>query len=141
MLEQVSRPKAKKELKMAMPLKQTEVQYTGKNLISFLTEKMDISSTMLAALLQVTDRTLSNWQHDSYDDLDTPGKSRRLVTLYSVVVKALKSGLPETRIINFLQEPIEESNEESQTPLSYIVGDSDPKLFLEVVNHLIGRFL
>jgi hypothetical protein len=141
MLEQVSSPKGKKERKMAMPLRRSEVQHTGKDLIAYLTEKMGISSTMLSALLQVTDRTMSNWQHDSYDDLDTPGKSKSLVALYSVVVKALDLGLPEKSVINFLKEPIDDSNEESQSLLDYIVDDSESKMILEVVKPLIARFL
>jgi vacuolar-type H+-ATPase subunit E/Vma4 len=131
----------KRGFKMGMPLKTTSAEYTGENVIAHLTGTLHISNTMLAALLEVTERTLTNWRDQPYEELRVGSKSKRLIALYNFVSKAAKKRVPENLLINLLQEPVNEADEESKSVLFYIVNEPESKFFNEASNLLIDQFL
>ena len=126
---------------MGMPVRMPEEEFKGDSIISYLVEKLGVSNTMLAALLEVTERTVSNWRNESEEELRGNGKSQRLMALYAFVVKAEKKKVPQRLMINLLQEPIDESNEESNSPLFYIVNEPKGLFFGDAANLLIDKFL
>lgn len=80
-----------------------------------LANYLGITTSMLAALLQVTEQTLLSWNETSLDP-----KKNRIHTLVEVLDFAIKRGVPRQQLISFLHEPSESSNEESPSLLHRI---------------------
>ncbi len=111
----------------------------GSDLISNCKEKMGIKSTMLAALLGVTERTLSTWSEVSLAETQANGKILRLVTLNKVVEDAVRSEIKGKVILNLLNEPIPNDRDE-KTLLDYIVDDPGNPLLEVVIPMVIESF-
>jgi hypothetical protein len=126
---------------MGFPLKQPTEDYQGQGLIDYLTEALKVSPTMLAALLEVTERTLGNWKNESLANLRQSGKGARLVALYDFVAEATREKVPQNLLLNLLEEPVNPAAEESQSPLFYIVNDPTNALLRDATQLLIARFL
>jgi DNA-binding transcriptional regulator YiaG len=111
----------------------------GSDLISNCKDKMGIKTTMLAALLGVTERTLSTWSEVSLAETQASGKILRLVTLNRVVEDAVRSEIKGKVILNLLNEPIPNDRDE-RTLLDYIVDDPGNPLLEVVIPMLIESF-
>ena len=116
-----------------------DIRYTGRDLIDYCTETLVIRTTMLAALLNVTERTLSNWAECETEG-NYPGKFDRLKALYKVVCLAKKRGIDGTVILNVLNEPIP-GDDSSKTLLYYVVDEPTNKLIMVVAEQVIGSFI
>ncbi len=132
---------AKRRLKMGIPLQAPEEKFKGESIVSYLMDELHVSNTMLAALLEVTERTVANWRDQSTEDLRGNGKSQRLMALYDFVVSAEKKKVNQKLLINLLQEPINEEDAESKSPLYYIVNEPRGLFFGDAANLLIDKFL
>ena len=90
-------------------------------MIDFMRKALGISNTRLAALLGVSDRTLTEWRSKGVGDLRT--KARRLVRLCDVVAK-LQELAPQVPPLNVLEDgclPVADDEEiGSITLLSYV---------------------
>jgi DNA-binding transcriptional regulator YiaG len=111
----------------------------GSDLISNCKDKMGIKTTMLAALLGVTERTLSTWSEVSLAETQASGKILRLVTLNKVVEDAVQSEIKGKVILNLLNEPIP-NDREDKTLLEYIVDDPGNPLLKVVIPMVIESF-
>jgi len=111
----------------------------GSDLISNCKDKMGIKTTMLAALLGVTERTLSTWSEVSLAETQASGKILRLVTLNIVVEDAVRSEIKGKVILNLLNEPIPNDRDE-KTLLDYIVDDPGNPLLEVVIPMVIVSF-
>lgn len=116
--------------------------YTGESLVVYLTSTMGVSRTMVAALLDVTERTLSNWSSQSTEVLSTSGsKSKRLVALYDFIYKAEKLGVPNAAMVSLLQEPISQDEQRGNTPMFFIIEDPDNSCLKSTSDLIIKNFL
>lgn len=111
---------------------------TGRDLIEFITTMVGIKSTMVAALLNVTERTLNNWSKEKIDAF-TGNKSRRLLALYTCVKAANDAGITGKQIMNLLDEPIPGEPEEKSI-LYYVVDEPDNGLLATALNSVIKQF-
>jgi hypothetical protein len=129
--------------KMGLPQQKPKEQFKGEGVIDFLTSEMSISPTMLAALLEVTERTLDNWKRSSFDELKEKNKSQRLIALYDFVNKAKKKGVEKKLLLNLLREPLShEGGEEGPSALYFIVNEPTGQFFSGVGSTLlIDQFL
>ncbi len=117
-------------------------EFSGQTILNYLTDNMNISETMIAAILEVTERSLQNWKSLSYEELSsTDGKSRRLVALYDFIFLALQNKIPKPALINLLQEPINQENQASNTPLFYIIDEPASLIFNDTKKLIIDNFL
>lgn len=93
--------------------------------IDFLLETLSIKKTMLAALLEITERTLSNWE--SKDSIASmKNKELRLVAIYNIVHIAIENGVPKEYVLSMLGEPIDPND--NRPLLHFIVDDPNNDL-------------
>jgi hypothetical protein len=137
-----------KEKKGTEPMKQSSnaqkpvESFTGTSIINYLTETMGVSRTMVAALLDVTERTLLNWSTQSVDELSTSGsKSKRLVALYDFIIKAEKLKVPKSAMVSLLQDPIQPEDEHSNTPMYFIIEEPESSCLKSTGDLIIQNFL
>jgi hypothetical protein len=95
----------------------------GSEIIDFILSKTQIKSTMLAALLGITDRTLANWRHVQFDDIQMVNKIHRLWCFYLIVNEFVLNNVSGDSIIALLDEPIYPDNED--LTLMYLMNN-DP---------------
>lgn len=120
--------------------KQLDPNFTGETIINFLKESMGISETMVAALLDVTPRTLLNWRETSYEALKQSGKSQRLTAMYDFVFRATELKVPQSAMVSLLQEPLIEG-EGVSTPLSFIIDDPKNPCLTATKDLIIKNFI
>jgi len=138
--KEISKEQKRKLMKKAAVLKK-EAEFNGESIIDQLARDLDVSETMIAALLEVTERTLQNWKDQNYDELSGSGKSKRLIALFDFVHRASELKVPMSAMLNLLQEPIKPEDPESNTPLFFIVDDPDNKCFRGTQDLMIKNFL
>ena len=98
-------------------------QVTCNSLIIYLQETLDVSVSMLAALLNVTRQTLEVWRECSPDKPPQGDeKFKRLLKLHYFIKQAEVAGVHKDYLLNLLNEPITDA-ESSETILYYIVND------------------
>lgn len=134
--ETLKEQEKKKSMAAAQKL---DANFTGESITNFLKDNMGISETMVAALLDVTPRTLLNWRETSYEQLKASGKSQRLTAMYDFVFRATELGVPKSAMVSLLQEPLIES-EEANTPLSFIVYDPKNPCLAATTDLIIKNF-
>ena len=113
-------------------------QYTGRDLIDYCTTTMEIKPTMLAALLNVTERTLANWNESPLDS-NSSGKIARLNALADIIRVAEENGIKGKVILNLLNEPIP-GDKEQQTLMYYVVDEPENTLLMAVAVQVISSF-
>lgn len=134
--------KGKESMKRADSAAVVEDSFKGDFIIEYLAERMAVSETMIAALLEVTERTLQNWKSLDYQSLGLNNKSRRLVCLYDFVHHASELKVPASSMLPLLQEPITDNEAiVARTPLSCIVLEPDSKCFRATQELIIKQFL
>ena len=121
-----------------MGIRKISNEYRGKNLIYYCSRTMKISPTMLAGLLAVTERTLSNWGNASSEG-QSSCKITRLNALADIIRLAEKNGIKGKVILNLINEPIPEDKEQ-KTLLYYVVDDPQNKLLMTVAAQVINSF-
>ncbi len=121
-----------------MSAKQLARQFTGKDLIVHCTEILSIRPTMLAGLLDVTERTLTNWA-DLAEAIPNQGKFDRLRTLYAIVCLAQEAGIKGRVILNLLNESIPD-DQDQKSLLYYVVDEPNNKLVPAVASQVIASF-
>jgi hypothetical protein len=137
--KRVSKDQGEKKIGLSA-IKPTEtVQAEG--IIEYLEKALGVTSTMLAGLIQVTERTLTNWRARDLEELENNSKSKRLVDLYDFVKQAESFKVKKSLLLNLLHEPIDPKNEDSSSILYYIVHDPASKLLKETAPLIIKRFL
>lgn len=109
-----------------------------KDLIKICTEALNIKPTMLAGLLNVTERTLANWQETPIAN-EVQGKIDRLKTLYKIITIAEGAGIHGKIILNLLNEPIPGEDDEKSL-LHYVVDEPNNSLLTTVVQRVIASF-
>lgn len=94
---EVERPKDKK---MAKPANKTS-EFTGEKIIAYLMKTLGFKRRQtLAELLDVEDRTLSNWKNESYENLIK--QSARLRVVYDAVYAFEGAGIPQSAYLKLL---------------------------------------
>ncbi|MGH7240670.1 MAG: hypothetical protein ACREGB_00040, partial [Candidatus Saccharimonadales bacterium] len=88
--------------------------------VDYLKRILDVSDSMLAALISVTSQRLALWV-DGKDQENQ--KFPRLQTLYTAVDIAIRRGIPSDLIINMLQTPVN-GNEDTDVSLLYLITES-----------------
>jgi hypothetical protein len=121
-----------------MAVRKTAACYTGENYIVFCTTALGIKPTMLAGLLSVTERTLSNWAEMQITDV-SQGKIDRLKALYRIIHLADGEGIRGKLILNVLNEPIP-GVENDRSLLHYVVDEPNNKLLTTVVFKVLESF-
>lgn len=140
--ENLKERKGKEPMKKSSSAEKTQASFTGASIINYLAETMSVSKTMVAALLDVTERTLLNWSEQSFDELSKSGsKSKRLIALYDFIVKAEQLKVPKSAMIGLLQEVIEPEDEHSNTPMFFIIEEPENSCFKSMSNQIISNFL
>ncbi len=129
----------KKSVKMGLKKPSEEAQFGGDGLIIYLCKELKISETMLAALLDVTSRSLDNWKNSSYVDLS--GKAKRLRALYEFVTLATGKGVRSSELLSLLNETLDPQNQNGHSPLFYIVENPESSMFQDFSNLAINNFL
>ena len=140
-MESKGSSKEQKGKKMGHPLPKTPSVSEAQQVIDYLTETLGVAPTMLAGLLQVTERTLLNWRDKTLDELSENPKSRRLLDLDEFVRQAEKKNVRKRLMLNLLHEPIDPKNEESSSILHYIVRMPSSALLKETAPLIIEKFL
>ena len=135
----VNKSGKQKGKKMGIPAKKTEA-YLGQGMIDYLTGELMISKTMLSALLEITERTLSNWNDVAESELQESSKGKRLIALYDLVCRANKVGIRGKALLNLIQEPINPAEEDSGSLLYYINEEPGSRTLQEMVPLVIERF-
>ncbi len=140
--ENLNERKGKEPMKKSSSAEKPQESFTGASFIDYLTEHMAVSKTMVAALLDVTERTLLNWSSMSEDELSKTGsKSKRLIALYDFVVKAQHLKVPKSAMVSLLQEVIVPEDEHSNTPMFFIIEEPENSCFKSMSNQIISNFL
>lgn len=121
-----------------MGIEKLEERYTGESYVKYCTETLGIRPTMLAGLLNVTERTLINWASTEISE-KSQGKIDRLKTLYKILAIAQDEGLDGKIILNVLNEPIP-NEEDDKSLLHYVVDDPNNDLLKIVVLKVIELF-
>jgi hypothetical protein len=114
-------------------------KYTAQGYIDYCTETLNITPTMLAGLLNVTERTLGNWKDKPILEDENQDKMDRLKTIYKIISIAIKKGIKGRVILNFLNEPIPLDKEE-RSLLYYVVDDPNSTLVETVALQVIDSF-
>ena len=125
--------------KMGFPIPKQGEEYLAQGIIEYLEDALGVTRTMLAGLIEVTERTLSTWQSNSTGELE--GKAKRLLDLYEFVQQAQKMNVRKSLLLNLLHEPIDSKNEDSSSILYYIVHEPASRLLKETAPLIIKRFL
>jgi hypothetical protein len=110
----------------------------GRELTDYCLKTLQIRPTMLAGLLNITERTLTNWQEVS-DEQGRPNRFDRLRSLESVVRLASDAGVSGRVILNLINEPIPGDLCE-RSLLYYIVDEPNNGLLRSVALQLIDSF-
>ena len=140
--ESIKLQKDKELMKKSSSAQKPVANYTGESIVTYLAEAMGVSRTMVAALLDVTERTLLNWSTQSVDELSTSGsKSKRLVALYDFIVKAEKHKVPKSAMVSLLQDPIQPEDEHSNTPMYFIIEEPESSCLKSTGDLIIQNFL
>lgn len=106
----------------------------GRDVIESLMLALNINSTQLAGLLGVSVRTFTNWNKTLV--ASGRGKFLRLTILRSIVDEAIGSGLESQQVLNFLNHPIPE-DEENRALLYYIWEGREHKLISLIARRLL----
>lgn len=134
--------KGKEPMKKSSSAQKPQENFTGESIINYLAETMDVSKTMVAALLDVTERTLLNWSGQPSDKLSESGsKSKRLIALYEFIVEAEKLKVPRSAMVSLLQEPVDNKEIHGSTPLFFIIEDPSNSCFVATRELIIKNFL
>jgi DNA-binding transcriptional regulator YiaG len=114
----------------------------GCRMIEDLKTSLGVSETMLAALLDVTTRTLHEWKDKPFTK-NFPGKAKRLDVLWRFVDSAIKSGVEQKHLLALLNNPINPEDEESLSLRYYITCDPNPneKQLQELLRVVIRDYL
>ncbi len=140
--ESLKNQREKELLKKSSVAQKDVASFNGESIISYLSETMGVSRTMVAGLLDVTERTLSNWSSQSLGELSTSGsKSKRLVALYEFIVKAEKLRVPKSAMVSLLQDPIQPEDEHSNTPMYFIIEEPESSCLKSTGDLIIQNFL
>ena len=140
--ENLKERKGKEPMKKSSSAEKPQESFTGASIINYLAETMAVSKTMVAALLDVTERTLLNWSEQSFDDLSKSGsKSKRLIALYELINLAEKMKVPKSAMVSLIQEPINSSDVDGNTPLFFIIEDPSNQCFVTTRELIIKNFL
>jgi len=99
--------------------------YSGRDLIDFLTEHLELPQHMLAAQLRLTNRSLETYKFLTNNELRAGEYSKRLVAMYYVVLWAMAEGVMPGEFLSFLDEPYELDNDSSACLLSSIEYESE----------------
>lgn len=121
-----------------MGIKKLTEPYLGDRYVQYCTVALGIKPTMLAGLLSVTERTLSNWAEIQITD-DSQGKIDRLKTLYKIITIAEKEGMQGKIILNVLNEPIP-GEDGDKSLLHYVVDEPNNSLLAVVVRKVLDSF-
>ena len=113
-------------------------QFTGRDLVDHCTSTLNIRPTMLAALLNVTERTLANWNECPYNG-DYPVKFERLRTFDRILSRAEAKRIDYKIFLNLLNEPIP-GDEDERTLLHYIVDEPTNPLLNAAADSVIELF-
>ncbi|MCB9027447.1 MAG: hypothetical protein H6625_14095 [Bdellovibrionaceae bacterium] len=123
-----------------MGLKKEAESFIGAEMITALTGRLRISETLLAGLLDITSRTLDDWKKSDFAN-GYAKKSKRLNALMKFVDIATSSGVRDSELLTLLNEPINEENEDSLSPLYFIVHEPESPAFKELQTLVINRYL
>ncbi len=121
-----------------MGIKKLPKQYTGECYVHHCTEALGIKPTMLAGLLSVTERTLSNWAETPITE-SSQGKIDRLKTFYKIVTLAESEGLHGRIILNVINEPIP-GEDGDRSLLHYVVDEPNNSLLATVIRKVVASF-
>lgn len=116
--------KGKSVMGAARRLEELETPVNGQTMIDQLRQRLDVSETMLAALLDTTSRSFNNWKNLSKEELGTKTKSKRLCRLYEFMNIALDEGVAENELLSFINEPLDLKDENSESVLYHIVENT-----------------
>jgi len=92
----------------------------GSEIINYLIDKLKISETLLAGLLDVTPKTLDEWKEINFID-GFKYKEKRLDNMKTFIDELIKAGVQDSELLAFLNEPINKEDDESFSPLYLIV--------------------
>jgi hypothetical protein len=93
-------------------------------MVAELSETLKLSRSMLAALLGITESSLDNIvEQDPYKVQRFTKFGKRILHVYTVMVVAQNSGVPDDEILNLLDEPFQPDREDSDCLLTMIVSD------------------
>ena len=121
---------------------QSQEEFSGDSMVSYLTQTMGISRTMVAALLDITERTLSTWSTQSLDKLSESGsKAKRLSALYNFIILAERLKVPNKAMVSLIQEPVDSEDIHGNTPLYFIIEEPSSKCFVATSELIIKKFL
>lgn len=121
-----------------MGIKKLNERNTGERYVLYCTQALGVKPTMLAALLSVTERTLSNWSETAITE-DSQGKIDRLKTLYKIIQLAESEGIRGKIILNLLNEPIP-GEDDDMSLLHYVVDEPNNKLLTMAVREVLASF-
>lgn len=126
------------EIEEVMKLAAPQLSKTGSEMLSYITEKAEISEAMVAALLSVSERTLGNWSSINEGDNHSK-KFKRIVALYNAVEQILEKKISSKQIINVLTSPIPNDLEENNI-IHYIVTEPETGLLHNAINQVISDY-
>jgi DNA-binding transcriptional regulator YiaG len=124
----------------ARDLKQEDQYFevTGRDAIAILEKRLNVRVTMIAALLGVSERTLTNWTAYTITQTSVPSKFRRLQCLYRCVEEIYSQGINDGDILNVLNEPV--GDEGDLSLLDHIVDNPENKLLSTVIKTVVSKF-
>lgn len=109
-------------------------------LVKDLCKALEIKPTMLAALMEVTERTLHSWV-SSCADLTSTHRGTRLLLMSQIVSLASSKGLPQSALLDLFNYPINPEEEGSGCLLYYIVEDRDEDIVMDLAKQQIKNLL
>lgn len=117
---------------------QFQDNFNGKKLVEFIEMGLEVKTTMVAALLGVSERTLGNWSKIDFGDPSAPPRFERLRCLYRVICALDQLSLDNRIYITILNESIPTHGEKSI--LDFIVQEPKNPLILTVALQIAKEF-
>ncbi|MBI4403832.1 MAG: hypothetical protein HY537_06715 [Deltaproteobacteria bacterium] len=140
-MEKVRNKREEKRKKVGHAIRKTEEVMLGRGLIDYLCNELGVTFAMIAAHLDVTEKTLQTWRTRTVSDLESNSKSYRLIALYNFVYLASSFKVDKHLILSMLHEPIDASIPQSGSILSHIVKEPNSSVFKAVAPKIIREYL
>jgi hypothetical protein len=134
-----NREEMMKVSKKALDVLNTDKRYV----ISYLTETLEISQSMLATLLDITETALIKNSEKTLNQIEDESllHNQSLSSLYFFLKSSLMNNpeMKEEFLISLLHEPLDVLNQ--NTPLFYILEEPKNEILLDNLNAIVEEFL
>jgi hypothetical protein len=137
--EVISKEKRKKMPSHMLRKKNDEMMANG--MVDYLCLELGATIASLAAMINVTEKTLASWRNESVSELEENKKSLRLITLYNFVNLAREFKMDKYLILSMLHEPVDPMETQSGSILSHLIKDPSSDLFKVMAPKFIREYL